>query len=325
MTSGLFSLLVLIVLAATYRKIAVALTDWENHKIQSDYTDALIAKQFCFDFVNTYSSLFYVGLVKSPAGKNILGKQGWNDDCSYSSCLADLMIQLLIIFVGGRIIAHLQEWIVPLLIRKYNARETRLKLEAKKKKYREHYGHAHGAHVGADNDHHHHDHDDEEDEDDPSEIPIWIKDDELDVEMDVMQQFNTMALQFGFMTLFINAFPLAPLFALINNAFEMRMDARKTLIKSQRCVPYIAQDIGSWQQILSIVSYFAVISNACIIAFSSQSFQDTYLVRLGPLHSQEQLVGQIVFVLVFEHVVFGLKFLIQLLVPDIPPQVKRAK
>ena len=34
-------------------------------------------------------------------------------------------------------------------------------------------------------------------------------------------------LQYGFITIFVCAFPLAPFFALCNNIFELRLDAKK--------------------------------------------------------------------------------------------------
>ena len=34
-------------------------------------------------------------------------------------------------------------------------------------------------------------------------------------------------IQYGFITIFVSAFPLAPLFALFNNVFELRLDAKK--------------------------------------------------------------------------------------------------
>lgn len=45
-----------------------------------------------------------------------------------------------------------------------------------------------------------------------------------------------MVLQFGFVTIFVAAFPLAPLFALINNAFEIRLDAKKMITSLRRPV-----------------------------------------------------------------------------------------
>lgn len=36
--------------------------------------------------------------------------------------------------------------------------------------------------------------------------------------------------QFGFITLFVSAFPLAPFFALVNNVLEIRVDAIKMIV-----------------------------------------------------------------------------------------------
>lgn len=70
-----------------------------------------------FDFVNTYASLFYIGLIQEHAGTNVMGRLGWNDRCSYSSCLADLTIQLGIIFVGKRVVAHGTEYFMPKIMK----------------------------------------------------------------------------------------------------------------------------------------------------------------------------------------------------------------
>ena len=52
------------------------------------------------------------------------------------------------------------------------------------------------------------------------------------------------ALQFGFITIFVAAFPLAPLFAMLNNWIEIRLDANNYVTAMRRPVPEIAQDIG---------------------------------------------------------------------------------
>ena len=43
----------------------------------------------------------------------------------------------------------------------------------------------------------------------------------------LLDEYLELAIQYGFITLFVAAFPLAPLCALINNLFEIRLDARK--------------------------------------------------------------------------------------------------
>ena len=44
-------------------------------------------------------------------------------------------------------------------------------------------------------------------------------------------------MQFGFITSFVAAFPLAPLFALLNNWVEIRLDAQK-LVTETRFIYY---------------------------------------------------------------------------------------
>jgi len=68
-------------------------------------------------------------------------------------------------------------------------------------------------------------------------------------------------IQFGFITIFVAAFPLAPFFALANNIFEIRIDSDKIVCDLRRPVAHRAQDIGIWFSILSAVAKIAVISN----------------------------------------------------------------
>ncbi|ROT73584.1 Anoctamin-10 [Penaeus vannamei] len=43
-----------------YKKLATALTEWENHRSQKDYDWHRVCKLVIFDFVNNFSSLFYI-------------------------------------------------------------------------------------------------------------------------------------------------------------------------------------------------------------------------------------------------------------------------
>lgn len=72
-------------------------------------------------------------------------------------------------------------------------------------------------------------------------------------------------LQFGFITIFVAACPLAPLFALINNWVEVRLDAQKFVSQYRRPVAERAQDIGIWLDILQVITYVAVISNVSVL------------------------------------------------------------
>lgn len=54
--------------------------------------------------------------------------------------------------------------------------------------------------------------------------------------MSLFYEYLELVIQFGFVTIFVSTFPLAPLFALINNVLEIRLDARKMLQNYKRPV-----------------------------------------------------------------------------------------
>ena len=60
----------------------------------------------------------------------------------------------------------------------------------------------------------------------------------------LFQEYLEMVLQFGFITIFVAAFPLAPLFALLNNWVEIRLDAQKFVCETRRAVAERAESIG---------------------------------------------------------------------------------
>ena len=101
--------------------------------------------------------------------------------------------------------------------------------------------------------------------------------------------FYTLVIQYGFVTIFVSAFPLAPLCALINNIFELRLDAKKLLIHHRRPVAIRVRDIGIWLQIMESLGRISVITNALIIAFTSEFipklvYKNMYSNPSGSLH-----------------------------------------
>ncbi|MED6251320.1 Anoctamin-5 [Ataeniobius toweri] len=82
-------------------------------------------------------------------------------------------------------------------------------------------------------------------------------------------EYLEMVIQFGFITLFVASFPLAPLLALFNNIVEIRVDAWKFTTQFRRPVASKARNIGAWQEILNAVAILSVVTNAFIMAFTS--------------------------------------------------------
>lgn len=83
--------------------------------------------------------------------------------------------------------------------------------------------------------------------------------------------------QFGFITLFVASFPLAPLLALINNIIEVRVDSWKLTTQFRRPVASKAHSIGAWQEILNGMAILSVVTNV-----STENFLCTCFISIFP-------------------------------------------
>lgn len=83
--------------------------------------------------------------------------------------------------------------------------------------------------------------------------------------MGTLMDYAELAVQFGYITLFLAAFPLAPFLALVNNYVEFRSDAFKLLTQMQRPIPRGAEDIGGWQRVFKLITCIAVITNSALV------------------------------------------------------------
>ncbi|KAG7471024.1 hypothetical protein MATL_G00120030 [Megalops atlanticus] len=335
LTGSVLNLVVILLLSRVYTYLAQVLTHWEMHRTQTKYEDAFILKVFIFQFVNFYSSPVYIAFFKGRfvgyPGKyhTLLGIR--NEDCGPGGCLIELAQELLVIMVGKQIINNVQEFVVPKLKswwykRKFHSRK--------------------GIEVP-------------EEGQQQSTMP-WETDYKLLLCEGLFNEYLEMVLQFGFITIFVAACPLAPLFALLNNWVEIRLDAQKFVCQYRRPVAERAQDIGIWFNILQVITHLAVISNAFLIAFTSDFLPRLYYryttegslkgyvnftLSVAPSsftqnHTQCRYRGlrdqkghllpeyfhllavRLAFVIIFEHVVFFIGHMIDMMVPDIPEDVE---
>ena len=132
---------------------------------------------------------------------------------------------------------------------------------------------------------------------------------EYDLLLGTFKDYGEMVIQFGYCTLFVAAFPLAPMLALVNNFIEVRVDAWKLCQVYRRPFPMGAEDIGTWYSFLEIMSTLAVITNMALFAFTGS--------QLNHWSWKERVV----FFVVMEHVLLTVKYLIAAIVPDIPEDV----
>lgn len=102
---------------AVYGSVAIILTDFENHRRNTEYEDSLIVKTFLFQFVNSYASLFYIGFVK-PFIVDY-------DPCT-GSCLKEIQTTLGTIFLTRLATASIFSIVLPHINAKMTeAKETK--------------------------------------------------------------------------------------------------------------------------------------------------------------------------------------------------------
>jgi hypothetical protein len=152
--------------------------------------------------------------------------------------------------------------------------------------------------------------------------------DDIYTQMDVDEEYKPksknenliiVAVQFGFLLLFSCAFPIAPLFALVNNLIEVRADAKRMLTSHHRPVTLRAKDIGLWQKIIEFVVHLSIIVNGTIIAFGSDWFNKNILDGLSP---DQKLVYRLLSIIAFEHVIILVWWLIIYIIPPECNEIK---
>lgn len=81
---------------------------------------------------------------------------------------------------------------------------------------------------------------------------------------DVTTDFREMVVQYGYLALFSIVWPVAPLSFLINNWIELRTDAVKICISTQRPAPWRADGIGPWLDSLTFLTWLGSTTTAAI-------------------------------------------------------------
>ncbi|CAJ0918320.1 unnamed protein product [Ranitomeya imitator] len=128
-------------------------------------------------------------------------------------------------------------------------------------------------------------------------------------EEDTFQDYQEMFVQFGYVVLFSSAFPLAAVCALVNNIIEIRSDAFKLCSGLQRPFGRRVDGIGQWQNVMEAMGVIAIIVNCYLIGQCGQ------LQRLIPWLGPE---SAIICIVVLEHFALLLKYIIHVVIPDIP-------
>ncbi|XP_040017687.1 anoctamin-9 [Gasterosteus aculeatus] len=274
MLGAVLHYLIITVMTRVNRIVAMKLCEIEKTRSFAATEKSFTVKMFTFQFFTYFSSLFYVafflGRINGHPGGYVRISGKWRlEECHPSGCLTDLFIQMAIIMVLKQTISNVLEFTGPWFCRWFKRRRTQklqrkcahcyLKDESEAKQ---------GAELC-----------------DNCKLRDWVSNYRLnDVDsFSLFHEFLEMVIQFSFTTIFVAAFPLAPLLALINNVIEIRLDAIKMVALERRLVPKKTNDIGVWIDVLEAIGVLAVIANGLVIGVSSDFVPRlVYRYRYGP-------------------------------------------
>ncbi|XP_025782367.1 anoctamin-4 [Puma concolor] len=251
---------IIMLLNVLYEKVALLLTNLEQPRTESEWENSFTLKMFLFQFVNLNSSTFYIafflGRFTGHPGAYLRLINRWRlEECHPSGCLIDLCMQMGIIMVLKQTWNNFMELGYPLIQNWWTRRKVRQERGPERK----------------------------------ISFPQWEKDYNLQPmnAYGLFDEYLEMILQFGFTTIFVAAFPLAPLLALLNNIIEIRLDAYKFVTQWRRPLASRAKDIGIWYGILEGIGILSVITNAFVIAITSDFIPRlVYAYKYGPCAGQ---------------------------------------
>uniref|UniRef100_A0A8C7UGX5 Anoctamin n=1 Tax=Oncorhynchus mykiss TaxID=8022 RepID=A0A8C7UGX5_ONCMY len=242
-TAAVINLVIIIIMDEVYGALARWLTLLEVPKTDKSFEERLIIKTFVLKFANAFSPIVYLAFFRG----RMVGRPGdyvyvigsyRMEECAHAGCLMELCIQLCITMLGKQLIQNnLFEIGIPKIKKLIRRRKS--------------------------------DMDSQQQEDYNMTLQRHEKDHFLGPFVGLSPEYMEMIIQFGMVTLFVASFPLAPLFALLNNIIEIRLDAKKFVTEVRRPIAARAKDIGIWYNLLRGLSKVAVIVNAFVISFTS--------------------------------------------------------
>lgn len=119
-TAAVINLVIIMIFNVIYGRVAYYLTELEMPRSQTDFDNSLTLKMYMFQFVNYYSSIFYIAFFKGKFATNpgdMLDDGSFarktQEECGTGGCLPELAIQLSIIMVGKQALNGFMEMATP--------------------------------------------------------------------------------------------------------------------------------------------------------------------------------------------------------------------
>lgn len=284
------------VLSAILTRVADMLTERENYQTNDAHLAALISKIFVINFITSYTPLFLSAFVYMPFGNlmtpylHIFTTAARKFYSEKSITTVEFQVnpdrlksQMVYFAVTAQVVNVFVEFVVPyakrIVFKKVEkAQEKRVSKDAAPTN----------------------------DVPEEHEFLQRVRDEAKLEVYDVAVDYREMVVQFGYLSLFSSIWPLTPLSFLINNWIELRSDAMKIAMSSQRPIPWRSDSIGPWLNALGFLSWLgSLVGSAIVFLFSGENEGP----RGDP--SNVNVVGLLVTILCAEHLYLALQFVVR--------------
>mmetsp|Transcript_125034 Transcript_125034/g.361640 ORF Transcript_125034/g.361640 Transcript_125034/m.361640 type:complete len:952 (-) Transcript_125034:83-2938(-) len=126
-----------------------------------------------------------------------------------------------------------------------------------------------------------------------------------------VEDFLECAIGYALLTCFGIMYPMLAFFGFLGSLVEYRLLAYRMTHVTCRPMPHGASGIGTWQWVFETISSIAILVNVMLIAFV-----------MYPMRSFA-LEEQLLLCIILEHVLLGIRYLIDIAIPDTPLDVRR--
>ncbi|CAD8098030.1 unnamed protein product [Paramecium sonneborni] len=276
-----------------YKRLCKSLVSWENHMYETEQEYSYILKVFLFEFLISYVSVVYVAIFESDA--------------------SSLSVSVASIIITRGVISNVKSNLLPFAIFKFEKRLLSKLFSEFKLLFAKRI---------------------QEKKSIPKICNQVFSSERLNYDQQLLflqeleisrikgpqkllyDEYTSIAIQFGYTTMFAPTFPAAPLFFMINCYINLRSSIYnyQHILKRERA--QAADSIGIWLQIFEILNYCATFMNCIVIGtVNKEQFK-------GIIGNQDALYSAF-FLAAIEHILLLIKYILDVSIPDTPYWVEK--
>ena len=337
-----------------YARLAEHLTEWENHRTQSDFDDALIVKTMFFQFINSYMALYYIAFVKANEIDLLSWATGIPEYCHDKRhfdageeqieaqhgglnpyCMNELSLYMTSVVISASVVGKVLEFITPWMSARLRQADEEYAMYTKRVEQesgdeiakrvqttcgrllfigRFFLGTVQQASAHTDGT------GAQMTEYELPKMTYYEGQAKLEPFEGIFSEYSNILLQLGYVVLFAPAFPLASALLWLSFYFELRTDAYKMVCNTRRPAYLGAEDIGAWQTVLRMLAALGVLTNLGLAGIT-----DTTLKRILPFHFLGLIEinesNKVLFLVVLEHLLLLTQYCVLTIIPDVPEDI----